>query len=856
MEEKFRGGMKAIDKALVTGVMKIWIYQHMLLQRISWMMMIYEIPVSWIENLEVSANGYLRKWLGVNKKLSDVALYCKDSPCPLPITSISREFKKRKATALVQLQQSQDESVSANVPVLKTGRKWRVNEEVTAVKGWIKLAKISGRTQVGRCGIGYGKRQQKGGSEQYLERKEISDAVVKLEDEKLVVKAVQQKIQGQWTNWQNIMRRDMSWNSLLRGSPRMVAFGLGVTFDTLATPNNLKRWGYLAEGSCVLCGGKSCGVAHILSGCKVSLAGGRYRDRHNAVLKSIAHGIQQEVNEGRQRKVVVEKPKVSFVKEGVAPGKRKAGSRRTGVLLSAADWLLLVDLERQLRVPKHICDTALRPDMVLYSETGKVVVFIELTCPVEENLEVRHEEKLGRYEGLIPECKENGWEVVLFAVEVGARGYVAASLRSCLNRLGCKSKTIKEVCREASNAALRSSFWIWLGRESLGWKRTGCAVDCVSSSETVLDGSQSSSQISSSPTLSSQMSTGYSQATDDGLEENINRQVNEIRNQTRVREDAESPMSVVKLRSGRCGMRNMGNSCYLSAVLQCLSVVDKNCSYSRKDGRLLEEYGKLMKILDNPSNKCVTPSQLKRALGAVDSRFKNQEPQDAHELLMLLLDMLKGEDRTGCLKSTLVCKSCGVGSDTYDQFKCLSWEIPTVLNSVLLQDCQEQFFKEEEIPLDQEWCCSRCGLVSEARKTLMVAKCPEVLIVQLKRFKFTGGRVEKVEQEVGVGSMLTLGDSRYSLVGVVKHSGSRKSGHYVAEVKPDMQWYCCNDMSTELFMRESLVWCKQAYLLFFKLQTADWSQYSDTSVEEGPRHVTNESRNRGRNSTWSPPDDV
>ena len=109
--------------------------------------------------------------------------------------------------------------------------------------------------------------------------------MVKLEDEKLVVKAVQQKIQGQWTNWQNIMRRDMSWNSLLRGSRRMVAFGLGVTFDALATPNNLKRWGYLVEGSCVLCGGKSCGIAHILSGCNVSLAGGRYRDRHNAVIK-------------------------------------------------------------------------------------------------------------------------------------------------------------------------------------------------------------------------------------------------------------------------------------------------------------------------------------------------------------------------------------------------------------------------------------------------------------------------------------------------------------------------------------------------------------------------------------------
>ena len=104
--------------------------------------------------------------------------------------------------------------------------------------------------------------------------------------------------------------------------------------------------------------------------------------------------------------------------------------------------------------------------------------------------------------------------------------------------------------------------------------------------------------------------------------------------------------------------------------------------------------------------------------------------------------------------------------------------------------------------------------------------------------------------------MVTVGDKRYSLVGVVKHSGSRNSGHYVAEVKPDMQWYRCNDRNTEVFMRESIVWCRHAYLFFYKLQTADCSPYSDTSFEEGPRQVMNESRNRDRHSTWSPPDEV
>ena len=194
----FSEGMRDIGKSLVTGVMKVWIYQHMLLHRLGWVIMIYEISVSWIEKLETKANGFIRKWLGVSRCLTDVALYCKDSPCPLPISSISTEFKKRKASSLVQLQQSRDRTVSENVPALYTGRKWNVHEEVEAARSRIRLAKIGGKIQKGRSGLGYGGsvlKFQKGSAEQQ-ERKEIADVVGVVEGEKLYVKAIQQGVQG------------------------------------------------------------------------------------------------------------------------------------------------------------------------------------------------------------------------------------------------------------------------------------------------------------------------------------------------------------------------------------------------------------------------------------------------------------------------------------------------------------------------------------------------------------------------------------------------------------------------------------------------------------------------------------
>ena len=95
------------------------------------------------------------------------------------------------------------------------------------------------------------------------------------------------------------MKRDMSWSSLFKASPRLISFGLGVTYDTIGSPQNLKRWGLVDSAECELCGANVCGTAHILSGCSVSLETGRYRKRHDAVLRILAHAIQSEINKNK-----------------------------------------------------------------------------------------------------------------------------------------------------------------------------------------------------------------------------------------------------------------------------------------------------------------------------------------------------------------------------------------------------------------------------------------------------------------------------------------------------------------------------------------------------------------------------
>lgn len=67
--------------------------------------------------------------------------------------------------------------------------------------------------------------------------------------------------------------------------------------------------------------------------------------------------------------------------------------RAAGILTSARNRLLVVDLQRQLKFSSHIPATTLRPDTDLVSETTKQVVLLELTVPWEECLDERKPSK-------------------------------------------------------------------------------------------------------------------------------------------------------------------------------------------------------------------------------------------------------------------------------------------------------------------------------------------------------------------------------------------------------------------------------------------------------------------------------
>ena len=63
-------------------------------------------------------------------------------------------------------------------------------------------------------------------------------------------------------------------------------------------------------------------------------------------------------------------------------------------------------------------------DGVMWSDKLKMVMWIELTSPWEENMTTWYFEKHDKYRKSVNAAEDNGWKVVPLCVEVGCRGYI------------------------------------------------------------------------------------------------------------------------------------------------------------------------------------------------------------------------------------------------------------------------------------------------------------------------------------------------------------------------------------------------------------------------------------------------
>lgn len=128
-----------------------------------------------------------------------------------------------------------------------------------------------------------------------------------------------------------------------------------------------------------------------------------------------------------------------------------------GLLATARDWEMTVDSEKQLKIPSHINQSRLRPDIILVSEATKQLFMLELTVPWEERMEEAQERKREKYQELVEDCRRNGWKTRCMPVEVGCRGFANYSLSKAYGTLGITGENRRRAIGRNVEAAEKAS---------------------------------------------------------------------------------------------------------------------------------------------------------------------------------------------------------------------------------------------------------------------------------------------------------------------------------------------------------------------------------------------------------------
>jgi uncharacterized UBP type Zn finger protein len=163
-------------------------------------------------------------------------------------------------------------------------------------------------------------------------------------------------------------------------------------------------------------------------------------------------------------------------------------------------------------------------------------------------------------------------------------------------------------------------------------------------------------------------------------------------------------------------------------------------------------------------------------------------------------------------------------------------DLITKSKEISIYDCLEAFRTEEKLEKENSWFCSTCKTHQEAYKRLEIFRVPNILIIQLKRFKIKSTNiyngimhnkkndsfvlfpVNNLDLRQYVVEENSKKDCIYDLCAISQHFGTLSSGHYTAYIKNLGEWYNFDDERVTKLDSNNLekVVTKAAYILIYR----------------------------------------
>ncbi|XP_020248080.1 ubiquitin carboxyl-terminal hydrolase 21-like isoform X2 [Asparagus officinalis] len=327
------------------------------------------------------------------------------------------------------------------------------------------------------------------------------------------------------------------------------------------------------------------------------------------------------------------------------------------------------------------------------------------------------------------------------------------------------------------------------------------------------------------------------------------------------------------------GLRNIGNTCYLNSVLQCVihtvPLVEKlrsfdhdhpySSGYSKYFCSLCALRNLVASCMANPGWS-IAPYDFTDNLRKISFDFELGLQQDAHEFYHGLLDNLHNScldpsskdhplsmEKNSLIKdiyggisiSQLKCTECGHCSNTPEPLLDLSLEIA---DADTLKDALESFTKVERIE-ETKFTCEGCKLQVLMDKQTKIDHAPPVISLHLKRFRNDGVTIDKIDKFVEYPLELDLRpficypkeeeQTVYDLYAVLVHEGTASYGHYYSLVRSSPTIWHRMDDSMVTRASEAFVVRETAYILFYiKKGSSPWfSSLMEAETRTSPTSV-------------------